>query len=76
MLYDLLNAIVHNPWVLALGTIAFFTIKGILWLVIPFLVIRWRRLAIDRRQATEVPVHEAPSNRSVAGYVTQRKRAS
>jgi hypothetical protein len=49
MLDQILNIITSNPWVLAAGTIAFFTIKGILWLLIPFLVIRWRRLVVRRQ---------------------------
>ncbi len=46
----LLNAVTQNPWVLFLGTLAFFTVKGMLWIAIPFLVIRWRRFAIQRRE--------------------------
>jgi hypothetical protein len=49
MAEQILNAIRHNPWVLAIGTLAFFSLKGILWLLIPFLVIRWRRLVLKRR---------------------------
>ncbi len=50
MLDQILTGISQNPWVLALGTVTFFAIKGILWLTIPILLIRWKRFAIQRRE--------------------------
>lgn len=75
MLEQILNAITNNPWVLAVGTVAFFTVKGILWLVIPFLVIRWRRLVFQRSHETELTPTEESTNHSVAAFVPQAKRA-
>jgi energy-converting hydrogenase Eha subunit G len=36
------NAISGNSWALAIATFAFFTVKGLLWLVVPYLVVRSR----------------------------------
>jgi hypothetical protein len=75
MLDQILNAITHNPWVLALGTVAFFAIKGILWLLIPFLVIRYRRLAF-RNSKTEDLAREAHAPQSVPSFAQETKRAA
>ncbi len=75
MLEQFLNAVTQNPWVLALGTVAFFTIKGILWLVVPFLIIRWRRLSFRRNVENEITTADVPTTHSVAVYVPQSKRA-
>lgn len=36
------NALFNNSWALAVFTLAFFTIKGLLWLIVPVLVLRGR----------------------------------
>ena len=71
MLDQILNAITHNPWVLALGTVAFFAIKGILWLLIPFLVIRWRRVANCRQLEEENSPSEAHSGSTLTPETKQ-----
>lgn len=75
MLEQFLKAVTQNPWVLALGTVAFFTVKGILWLVVPFLIIRWRRFSFRRSVEPEITSADVPTTRSVAVYVPQSKRA-
>jgi hypothetical protein len=49
MLEQMLTAITQNPWILAIGTLSFFAIKGIFWLTIPYLAIRWRRRLLKSR---------------------------
>lgn len=49
MLEQMLTAITQNPWILAIGTVSFFAIKGILWLTIPYLAVRWRRRFLKSR---------------------------
>ena len=76
MLDQILNAITGNPWVLAIGTVAFFTVKGILWLLIPFLVIRWRRLVVRRHHETENVGSDSQTIHAVASFVPEGKRAA
>ncbi len=42
------NAMAENSWLLAVGTIAFFTVKGLLWLTVPFVLYRLRKLFASR----------------------------
>jgi len=53
MISVLFESVCSNPWVIALGTLAFFTLKGLAWLVVPTMMIRWRnrRLKNLRSQA-------------------------
>ena len=76
MLNQILTALTHNPWFIALGTVAFFSIKGILWLVIPFLVIRWRGLAIHRRRDSQTSTSETASTHPAPAIAPQSKRAA
>ena len=76
MLNQILNAIAGNPWVLAVGTIAFFTIKGVLWLLIPFLVVRWRRLAIQRHHEAEKVPSESRTSHAGSSFAPEIKRAA
>ncbi len=39
---EILQHLLNNSLVLSLATIAFFTIKGLLWLLVPAVVIRMR----------------------------------
>ncbi len=76
MLDQILNAITGNPWVLAVGTVAFFTIKGILWLLIPFLVIRWRRLVFRRQHESENATPASQTSYADSHFVPESKRAA
>lgn len=79
MLDQILNAITHNPWVLALGTVAFFAIKGVLWLLIPFLVIRWRRVANHRHREIEnaqLETTQLETTKADPGYSPKTKQAA
>jgi len=49
MLSDLIEAIVSNRWVIGFGTIGFFTVKGLAWLVIPALMLRWRNKILEKK---------------------------
>lgn len=40
----------HSIWAVLI-TVAFFTVKGLLWLAVPFLIVRFRRL-VSRRDQT------------------------
>jgi hypothetical protein len=40
----------NSFWAVSIA-IGFFTIKGILWLTIPFLMVRYRKLILKRNQA-------------------------
>ncbi|MFN7873866.1 MAG: hypothetical protein ACK5PB_01015 [Pirellula sp.] len=40
----------HSIWAVLI-TVAFFTAKGLLWLAVPFLIVRFRRL-VSRRDQT------------------------
>lgn len=55
MFVKLFESIASNPWVLAVGTVAFFTIKGLLWLLIPALALRFR----NRFRRSKQPINEA-----------------
>ena len=76
MLNQILNGILSNPWVLAIGTVAFFTVKGILWLLIPFLIVRWRRLTIQSKRVDEVAATGISEGESVVAYDPPAKRAA
>jgi len=39
-------------------TFAFFAIKGILWLVVPFLILRWQRRRLSRKRSNNSFVGE------------------
>jgi len=53
MISQIFESVCSQPWIIAVGTIAFFTVKGLAWLVVPAMMIRWRnrRLKKSRRQA-------------------------
>jgi len=53
MISVLFESLCSHPWIIALGTVAFFTLKGLAWLVIPTMMIRWRNRLLKnlRRQA-------------------------
>jgi hypothetical protein len=76
MLDHILNAITGNPWVLAAGTVAFFTIKGVLWLLIPFLVIRWRKLVARRYHESQNAASEYQTSHAAPIYLPESKRAA
>ena len=76
MLDQILNAIAGNPWILAIGTVAFFTVKGILWLLIPFLVIRWRRLVVRRQHESENATPESQTSHAGSRFASESKRAA
>ena len=43
-MYEYIRSIFgENSWLLAVATVAFFTIKGLLWIVVPMIAIRWKR---------------------------------
>jgi len=42
MISVLFESVCSQPWIIALGTVAFFTLKGLAWLVVPTMMIRWR----------------------------------
>jgi len=52
MISVLFESLCSHPWIIALGTVAFFTLKGLAWLVIPTMMIRWRNRLLKnlRRQ--------------------------
>ena len=54
VLHQIWTAISQNPWILALATVIFFVIKGVLWLTVPFLLVRWRRFAVQRREESRI----------------------
>ena len=58
------------------GTFAFFAIKGILWLLIPFVVIRWRRAANFRRRESETIASVDKMARSMPSTVRESKQAA
>lgn len=43
MLFDIIDVVSTNPWVLAAGTVFFFTAKGLAWLILPAMVLRLRK---------------------------------
>jgi hypothetical protein len=43
MISEWMEAVVGNRWILAAGTVGFFTVKGLAWLIVPAVVLRWRR---------------------------------
>ena len=53
MISQIFESVCSQPWIIAVGTITFFTVKGLAWLVVPAMMIRWRnrRLKKSRRQA-------------------------
>jgi len=76
MLDQILKVTTQNPWVLALGTIAFFAIKGILWLLIPFMVIRWRKVANRRHRETVNSPSETETAHSDSVFAPETKQAA
>ncbi len=42
MVATLIELIVNNKWVFAVGTFSFFAIKGLMWLLIPALIVRYK----------------------------------
>jgi hypothetical protein len=60
MLEQAWATIANNSIFVASITVAFFTIKGLLWLAIPYMVIRWRGYA-TRRNRNEVVKSEQAS---------------
>ncbi|MDX1925627.1 MAG: hypothetical protein SFV81_03865 [Pirellulaceae bacterium] len=56
-MYDYIRTMLgEKSWILAIATIAFFTIKGLLWIAVPMLVIRWKRWFVrDNRLAIRKP---------------------
>ena len=45
MLEKLATGITNNPWLLAVGAVVFFAVKGLIWLTVPYLLYRWRKSA-------------------------------
>jgi hypothetical protein len=52
MISEWMDAVVGNRWILAAGTVGFFTLKGLAWLIIPAVVLRWRRTSRSPEQNT------------------------
>jgi hypothetical protein len=52
-------AIANNSIFVASITVAFFTIKGLLWLAIPYMAIRWRGYAMRRNRGSGVESEQA-----------------
>ncbi len=55
------NALAENSWLLAVGTIAFFTVKGLLWLLVPFVLFRLRKMLAGRQLDCQPLAAEATS---------------
>ena len=69
MLEKIATGITNNPWLLAIGTVAFFAAKGLIWLAIPYLLFRWRKSTPD---SASKPLHEtsSPASDSSTGKET------
>jgi len=48
MISVLFESVCGNPWIIALGTVAFFTLKGLAWLIVPTMMIRWRNRRVKK----------------------------
>jgi len=53
MISQIFESVLSQPWIIAAGTVTFFTVKGLAWLVVPAMIVRWRghRSKKSRRQA-------------------------
>ncbi len=51
MLYAAWEWIVHNPLIIGTSTVVFFTVKGLLWLIVPALILRRRVCEVGRRRS-------------------------
>ena len=48
MISALFESVFSNPWIIAVGTVIFFTVKGLAWLVVPAMMIRWRKRTLRK----------------------------
>jgi hypothetical protein len=65
MLEKITAGILNSPWLLAIGTVAFFLVKGMVWVVAPYLLLRWRhssfRTSKKSSEETSLPLHASLS---------------
>ena len=64
MLEKIATGISNNPWLLAIGTVAFFAAKGLIWLAVPYLFYRWRK---STPNADSNPQQETSSTSTESG---------
>ncbi len=64
MLEKIATGITNNPWLLAIGTVAFFAAKGVIWLAVPYLLYRWRK---STPHSASKPLQETSSAVSETG---------
>jgi len=48
MISALFESVFSNPWIIAVGTVIFFTVKGLAWLIVPAMIIRWRKRRLKK----------------------------
>jgi hypothetical protein len=64
MLEKIATGITNNPWLLAIGTVAFFAAKGLVWLAVPYLFFRWRK---STPESASKPLQETGAAASDSG---------
>ena len=51
MITQVFESVCSQPWIIAMGTVTFFTVKGLAWLLVPAMMIRWRNRSLKKSQS-------------------------